>query len=302
MRRWIVALLDPSPIEQGSKQRHTTIQMPPRFDVEKATTPAILPPTSSLRPTRARSSRSASPSKIATPSRKIASPRKSRATRSSAKTGAANGEEVVEIAKATESVEVATTPGAPSAAQLAVENGIALSDSVASSVNGEQKDPETVRIEVQETVEKDGDVETTTTNVKVDVPLDHPELPEPEDPTKMIENARRMVEEARALEQDAAGGAAASAKKPKRKADELMADDESEAAEERPAKQAKTVYTAEQRLKKERMTTKALVGFGIMAAIGFVLLSPTTHVPANPVLQRRNSILCLGGLGYLHQR
>jgi ElaB/YqjD/DUF883 family membrane-anchored ribosome-binding protein len=178
---------------------------------------------------------------------------------------------VVEVTKSTsESAEIVTTPGAPSAAQLAIENGIALSDSVASSVNGEHKETETVRIEVQETVEQDGEIETTTTNVKVDVPVSHPELPTPEDPTKLIEEAKRMVEEARELERDAAGGAAASAKKPKRKAEELVKDDESDAPEDRPAKQAKTLYTAEQKLKKEKVTRKALVGFGIMAAIGFV--------------------------------
>jgi ElaB/YqjD/DUF883 family membrane-anchored ribosome-binding protein len=180
---------------------------------------------------------------------------------------------VVEVTQAThEEVEVVGTPGAPSAAQLAVENGIAPTDSVASSVNGEHKEADNVRIEVQETVEKDGEVETTTTNVKVDVPADHPELPTPEDPTKLIEEAKRMVEEARELERGAAGGAAESAKKPKRKAAELIKDDDSEAAE-RPAKHAKTAYTAEQKMTKEKVTRRALTGFVIMGAIGFVVQS-----------------------------
>ncbi|KAF2188113.1 hypothetical protein K469DRAFT_724709 [Zopfia rhizophila CBS 207.26] len=259
MRPWIVALLDPDPIERGNKDRHNThIQMPPRFDISKAALPVVLPPTSALRSTRARSSRSASPSKIATPSRKMASPRKSRATRSSAKPEVPKGEEGLETAKVTT---------ATSTLQNVVENGTALSESVASgSVNGEVKEAEAVSIEVQETVETNGEVETTTTNVKIDVPADHPELPIPENPEKMIEEAKKMVEEAQKLEGEPVNGVKAG----KRKAEELSKDEDAEesTAEERPAKQAKTTYTVEQKLKKERMTTRALVGIGVMTAIG----------------------------------
>ncbi|KAF2265827.1 apses transcription factor-like protein [Lojkania enalia] len=259
VRPWVEALLDPTPIEKGTKDRHTThIQMPPRFDIHKATPPVILPPSSALRPTRARSTRSASPSKIATPSRKMASPRKSRTTRSTPKPEASKMEEVVETAK---------TATATSALQNVIENGTTASESVASeSVNGEVKEPESVRIEVQETVEQSGELETTTTSVKIDVPADHPELPTPEDPTKMIEEAKKMVDEAKKLE----GGAVQSAKSSKRKVEELSKDEEPEAAEaeERPAKQAKVAYTTEQKLTKEKVTRRALVGLGVMAAIG----------------------------------
>ncbi|KAF2009936.1 hypothetical protein BU24DRAFT_473095 [Aaosphaeria arxii CBS 175.79] len=271
MRRWIVALLDPSTIEKGSKDRDNThIQVPPRFDIEKAVHPVVLPPSSALRSTRARSTRSASPSKIATPGRKIASPRKARTTRSAAKPESVNGEEILETAKAL---------SATSALQRVIENGTAPAESTASeSVNedvakeGEVKDiearePETVRIEIQETVEQDGDVETTTTNVKIDVPADHPELSTPEDPAKMIEEAKRMVEEAREL--DAQSSGVEPIKSSKRKAKDLSKDDNEteEAAEDRPAKQART-YTTEQRLKKEKVTVKAFIGLGVMTAIG----------------------------------
>jgi len=255
MRLWIEALLDPAPIEKGTKDRHNNhIQTPPLFDISTATPPVLLPPTSSLRPTRARSTRSASPSKAATPARKMASPRKSRTTRSAVKPDA---EEVVETA-------------ATSLFQNTLENGAATSESVASeSINGEVKEPDTVRIEVQETVEKDGDVETTTTNVKIDVPADHPALPTPEDPTELIESAKRMVEEAQKLE----GGIVQPSKSSKRKVDEVSRDENEGKVElvERPAKQAKTTtYTTEQKLKKEQVTRRALVGLGVMAAIGYV--------------------------------
>jgi hypothetical protein len=172
-----------------------------------------------------------------------------------------NGEEILETGKAT------------SALQNAIENGTNVSESVASeSVNGEQKELDTVRIEVQETVEQNGDVETTTTNVKIDVPADHPELPTPEDPAKLIEEAKKMVEEARELE-----GNTASSSKSKRKAEELSKDeDENAEAESRPSKVAKT-YTTEQKLSKEKVTRRALVGLGVMAAIGYVLNLSTNN-------------------------
>lgn len=274
LRRWIVALLDPSPIEVSTKDRHNpNIKTPPVFDINKATPTAtasataapVLPPSSSLRSTRARSTRSASPSKIATPSRKTASPRKSRATRSSAKAPSTNGEEVVEMT-ATEAVEVITTTGPTSALQNVLESSSVVTESIASeSVEGEAKEAaNTVRIEVEERVEQHGDVETRNTNVKIDVPADHPELPTPEDPTKMIEEARRMVEEARELEKASGAGATSS----KRKAEELVEEAEGEGAEKRPAKVARRVEVAEQRWKKEKVTRKALVGIGIMAALG----------------------------------
>lgn len=127
-----------------------------------------------------------------------------------------------------------------------------------------------MRIEVQETVEQNGEVETTTTNVKIDVPADHPELPEPQDPAKMIEEAKKMVEEAQKLE----SGSAKTVKSSKRKAEELSKDDEGKEvpSEERPAKAAKKAYTTEQKLTKEKVTRRALVGLGVMAAIGYVFM------------------------------
>lgn len=260
MRPWIEALLDPAPIEKGTtKDKHNThISMPPKFDINKVSSSAVvLPPTSALRPTRARSSRSASPSKIATPSRKMASPRKSRSTRA-AKAATPKAEEIFET----------STSAASSALQNVIENGTTVSESVASeSINGEVKDADTVRIEVQETVEQNGEVETTMTNVKIDVPADHPELPEPEDPAKMIEEAKRMVQEASKLDGGVTKGA-----KSKRKADDLSKDenDPTEGRPERPVKLARTVSTTEQKLAKEKVTRRALVGLGVMAAIGYV--------------------------------
>ncbi|KAF2473866.1 apses transcription factor-like protein [Lindgomyces ingoldianus] len=250
MRPWIEALLDPRPIEKGTKDRHNThIAMPPRFDIHKVTiAPVVLPPTSALRPTRARSSRSASPSKIATPSRKMASPRKSRATRNSAKPEALKTEDVFETIKV-------------------IENGTGVSESVASeSLNGEVKEADSIHIEVQETVEQNGDVDTVSTKVQVDLPASSAELPALENPEKLIEEATKMVEEAQKLEGVAVNGVKSS----KRKIEELSKgeDDDAEASEERPTKQAKTVPNPTQQLKKEKATRRALVGLGVMTAVG----------------------------------
>lgn len=270
MRHWIEALLDPAPIEKGNKDKvNVQIQMPPRFDLENAS-PVILPPYTSVRATRARSTRSASPSKLATPSRKLATPRKPRTTRSAAKPELLKAEEIFE------SVKTAVTPS--TAMQNIIANGITFDEPTA-PVNGEMKEPEvapapeaetngadvkegTVRIEVRETVETKDNVETTTTNVKIDVPHNHAELPEPEDPAKMIEEAKRMVAEAKALEAESSSGIV---KTSKRRIEDVL-DTEELAAENSSTKKA--AYTTEQKLTKEKVTRRALVGVGIMAAIG----------------------------------
>jgi hypothetical protein len=259
MRHWVEALLDPAPIERGNKDKSNThIQSPPKFDIATAT-PAKLPP-QGLRNTRARSTRSVSPSKSATPSRKIATPRKARTARGAMKS---------ELFKSTEAV----TPS--SALQDIIANGMTPSESVASSVDGDLKEIEpetepkaevkegTVHIEVQQTVETNGDTETTSTNVTVDVPHNHAALPEPEDPTAMIEEAKRMVAEAQKLQP---GSSAEVTKSSKRRIEDVL--DEEELADERLSKLAKVAYTTEQKMTKEKVTRRALVGLGVMAAIG----------------------------------
>jgi hypothetical protein len=245
MRHWVEALLHPEPIEKGSKDKQNLrIQMPPKFDLNNAK-PVILPPHSSVRTTRARSTRSASPTKMATP-RKIATPRKSRTTRGSSR-----------AADAIRAEEILGTPAKaaqPTSPLLNVDSAVQESP-----VNGEAA-ANNVHIEVKETVEEIGDAQTTTTNVQIDIPPNYPELRQPEDPTKMIEEAKRMVAEARELE-----GASSSATK--RKVDEII--DEAELALQRPTKATK-VYTTEQKLTKEKVTRRALVGLTVMAAIGYV--------------------------------
>ncbi|OCK86906.1 uncharacterized protein K441DRAFT_691421 [Cenococcum geophilum 1.58] len=241
MRGWIVALLDAEPIEKGSKDRNNIeIMTPPRFIIpEKG---SLLPPSASVRATRSRTSRSVSPSKVATPGRKIASPRKSRTTRNSVKT---------------EPSTALGTIAATSPLQNVMENGTQGSESAVS----ESVDGETVRIEVDEAVEKNGDVETTTTTVKVDIPAEHPELPLLESTEDLIAKAKEMVEEANKLEGPKVNGVKSS----KRKAEELEVDEEETVAEAQPVKKVKVL---EEEIKKEKVTRKALIGLTAMVAIG----------------------------------
>jgi len=265
MRHWIEALLDPTPIEKGNKDKSNThIQMPPKFDINNAQ-PVTLP-TPTTRPVRARSTRSVSPSKGATPSRKFATPRKSRATRSGMKSDTTKGDDLFGALDA-------VTPS--SALQATIANGATPS---VSSFEGDVKEKEveeaesasepvvkegTVHIEVQQTVETNGDTEKTSTNVTVDVPHDHPALPEPEDPAALIAEAKRMVAEAQKLDGESSERPIKSAK---RGIEDVL--DAEDIAEERLNKLAKVAYTTEQKMTKEKVTRRALVGVGIMAAIG----------------------------------
>ncbi|KKY26821.1 putative apses transcription factor [Diplodia seriata] len=213
MKAWIVALVDPAPIEKGTKDKGShEISTPPKFIVPDKN--QFFPPASATTP---------------------------RTTRKSAR-------EAREGTPSTLSKELESTP-APS--------------EPAESVNGEgtSAGAEKVRVEVDETVTKEGDVETTTTAVKVDVPADHPELPLPESPEEMIANARKMVEEANKAE--------GSRNAQKRKADEVAPGDEDvdeSTMEVQPVKKTKVL---EEELRKERVRSKAFMGLSATAMIPF---------------------------------
>jgi hypothetical protein len=237
MRPWIVALLDPEPIEIGTKDKHkSSIATPPKFilqDKEKL----FAPPPSMSSSTR---KRSVSPMKSP---RKMASPRKRAARGASvAKSDASEGDLAKKASKALQSL----TNGASATPSSATED--------------------VVRVEVDETVEKHNDMETIHTTVKVEMPADHPDLPLPENTEDMIAKAKEMVEEANKLEEKKKRG-----RPSKRKADEAeLVDDTGEAgaSNSQSAKRQRMVET----LKKERVKTRALLGLTATLAIGLVLL------------------------------
>ncbi|KAF2143775.1 uncharacterized protein K452DRAFT_296758 [Aplosporella prunicola CBS 121167] len=258
MKAWVVALLDPAPIEKGAKDKGSAandIATPPRFVVPDKG--SLFPPATGSMRTRSRELRSASPSKTAAP-RKMASPRKPRTTRKTAKAADA---------------EAATPAGSTSKLAKEVEDGTPAPTDATESVNGDAAAekgltpvPEKVQVEVDESVRTDGDVETTTTTVKVDVPAEHPELAIPEDPQEMIARAREMVEAANKAEGRGDDAKAAT----KRKADDVEMDDAEGAGLEmqQPAKKTKVL---QEELKKEKVRTRAFMGLSATLAIGAMI-------------------------------
>ena len=249
MQPWIVALLDPEPIDKGTKEKGS-ISTPPKFVVpEKSAAPPSSIPTP-VRSRRTRELRSASPTKASTTStsptkvptmaaRKIATPRKPRSTRAKKSDG------------------------------LVLENG--TQDSVKGSVEPESvngdlqpvKTPtEVVTVTVdQEIAELDG-VETKETHVRVEMPAGHPDLPLPEDPQEIIETAKKMVEEANELEDKRLNAV----KSLKRKADTVDEDDtDSNKLEIQPVKKVKKL---EDEVRKQKVKTRAFIGVATVTFLG----------------------------------
>lgn len=131
-------------------------------------------------------------------------------------------------------------------------------DTAASVAESDSVDGEKVKIDVDSAVDVSGDAETTRTNVTVEMPAGSKELPLPEDTEKMIEKAKEMVEEARKLE----GESSKSSRK--RKSDEV---DEEDLDAELPAQPTKKAKVLEEKLKREKVRNRALVGVTATLAI-----------------------------------
>lgn len=202
---------------------------------------------------RARQLRSASPSKTA--QRKIATPRgKGRRTK---------------LQKAADEA-VAKENGIKASASLEPTPSIADSDAPVLEASASEAPvddavpDDVVRVEVDEVVEKVDDVETVHTTVKVKMPSTHPDLPLPDTPEGIIEQAREMVEEGRRLE----AAKSANSKSLKRKVDEVEDAEEAESSVVQPAKKARTETAMEATLKRERVKSRALVGIVTALAVG----------------------------------
>jgi hypothetical protein len=183
-----------------------------------------------------------SPSKTATPHKKLASPRK----RTSKATNAANAANEADALAASATLQEALNKAASAAFSP-----------VHKAEDGQQSEGEKAKVELDSTVEVNGNVETKHTTVKVELPAGSPDFPLPESTQEMIAKAKEMVEEARKLEADL------SAKKSsKRKAEE----DEEGDDEDKP--KSKKTKGLEDALKREKVKTKALIGLSATLAIG----------------------------------
>ena len=246
---WIEALLDETPVEAADDTK--VISPPPKFTFTANQGRSSLPPPSGT-PARGRGRpRASSPMKFTSGTRHM-SPRKSRMTKASKEANATSARE------ANASLQAALD-GAASRADTESIDG--------EKVNGEkydeaQMDSEKVTVQVDSTVEVNGDTEVTNTKVRVEMPLGSPELVMPESTEDMITRAKEMVEEARKLDGE-------SLRTAKRKADEL--DDEEDEELDTLLQPAKKARLLEQELKKQRVRKRALIGVAATLAIGYVL-------------------------------
>ena len=239
------ALLDPTEIVQSPSSAKKQIAAPPKFDGPLEN--IKLPPPG---PTPGRGNsrlRSQSPSKIASPIKSKASPRK-RQTKAQKEASIASANAASATLQSALD-DAASTAGA-SSSTTAVEPQTPSSSSPA--LNGEM-----VKVEVDQSVDVQGTTETTHTNVTVEMPAGSPELPLPQDTEKMLETAKKMVEEAKALESSPKVSR-------KRKAEEV---EPSDLDGELPAQPAKKARVLEEKLKREKVRTRALVGVTATLAI-----------------------------------
>lgn len=249
---WIAGLLDNAPISEikNPDEPKKSIYPPPKFVFRANDDDTPLPPinlTARSATPRARGRpRASSPSKNGASTSKMASPRKPRARKASNATSATNA---------------ASAREASATLQSTLDTAASIADT--DSIDGGDKGT----IEIDTAVQVNGDVEITTTNLKIEMPGGSAEFPPPEDPEQMIEKAKEMVKEARKLD----GQLVEDVKSLKRKAEELEDDDEDDEKVTHDLQPAKKARLLEHQLKKEKVRNRALLGVAATLAIGYVL-------------------------------
>lgn len=249
---WITALLDRSDIAEVKNPEDPTksISPPPKFLFTANDKGFFSPPHSAPRGATPRARgrpRASSPIKNGTPAHKAGTARKPRATKSSHAANAATARDVSASLQAT------------------LDRAASIADS--ESVEGEKAATggESVLVEVESAVEVNGDLETTSTNVKIEMPSGSAELPLPENPEQMIKTAKVMVNEARRLNGDTSN----SSQRLKRKVEELDDDDDDE-ANERESPPTKRTRLVEQQVTREGMGKRTIIGVTAAIALGYV--------------------------------
>lgn len=263
---WIAALLDNAPISEikSPEDSKKSIYPPPKFVIRANEDDDPLPPlnlTARGATPRARGRpRATSPSKNGGSVSKMASPRKPRASKASIAANAASARE------------------ASATLQATLDRAASVADS--ESIDGGEK----ATLEIGTAVQVNGDVETTTTNVKIEMPGGSADFPLPEDPEEMIAKAKEMVQEVQKLD----GRLFADGKSLKRKAEELEADDDEDEVVDKDTHPAKKARLLEHQLKKEKVRKRALLGVAATLAVGYALSFSYPHT--HPVLTAHSSI------------
>ncbi|GFG20833.1 hypothetical protein IFM61606_00819 [Aspergillus udagawae] len=274
MYDWVRALLDPAEIPQTPKKQITP---PPKFEL-----PPIEAPTQLSAPSqRTRRGRSASPSKRATTSPR--KPRKTRAAKEAsaeeASAASASLQDALDMTASTADAGSANGTVEPSVEEYVEEKVVTtkptLRKRVAAIPEEDEAEEEKVKIDVKTTADTVDDVRTTQTTISVEMPVSLPETPSAEDTEKMIAKAKEMVEEA--IKVQATEGEQPEASSPKgakkRKTDVLSEDEEDDETRAASALRAKRAKVLEEKLKRERVRNRALVGvtavFALAASIPY---------------------------------
>lgn len=263
MYDWVRALLDPTDISQSPSSAKKKITPPPRFDLPSVESPTQLSPIAA----RTRRGRSASPSKRA------ASPRKSRSTRAakesnSAATTAANASlqsalEGSVNGTVEESVEVDEETKQEDADEKKKTRKTTKSKKSAAIADTEDEEEEKKTTADESVARKGKKSGTEQTTFSVEMPISFlPDAPSAEDTQQMIAKAKDMVQNAVNDGDETAEASSKAAKK--RKTEDLSEDEEDEETKTLRTKRAKVL---EEKLKKERVRNRALVG--VTAAFAF---------------------------------
>ena len=156
------------------------------------------------------------------------------------------------VSKKEKEADAANAREGSASLQASLDNAISATPAPSDSIDGDK-----VTVAVESNVERKGDTETTTTNVKIEMPSGSAELPLPESPEEMIEKAKQMVEEARKVDGESSSSST------KRKADEL--DEDTDDSTTQPSKKAKIL---EQELKTEKVRNRAMLGVAATLFLG----------------------------------
>ena len=262
MYDWVRALIDPIDIPQSPSSARKRVTPPPKYEL-----PPLESPVEKLSPSRTRSRRSASPSK------RTASPRKPKTAKATKETTDPPAGVPETIHETVEANGVHAPPAQSPKAKAPTRRSKRIPTPLRDVQTPAQEDAPKAE-EKSEPPAKDGEVAKPAeeTTKEAEPPL-LPELPPEADPKKLVSEAKEMVENASKEQNDEQNGendepAQSSKKTPgKRKTDALSEGEEDEAESEARVQRTKRAKVLENKLKRERVRNRALVGVTAALAV-----------------------------------